>query len=433
MVWDAATGASVWTRNEPGLNAMSVAFNPAGKSLAAGYGFYSGTQVGRVKIWDVASGKEIKAFPGPNGGADKLAFHPDGKRLALAGSEVAEVWNLETGGKLQDLKGHAKWIYCLAYSPDGKWLATGGWDNTVKLRDAATGVEALTIFAHEQFVLNLAFSPDSRTLVTTSEDRSVRLWDVRSGRRSATFHGHTDFVWAVAFRPDGRRNRDREHGGGHPVLGPGDEPSRRRPTHRLGGGSDRFPARRASGSLRGGEFTDGRPAHEGLEHRHRRTRPDPGRDHVRSAARRLRARSASYIEAVTSQTSSVTSPDGRLVASHGRNEFSTRSKEYSGSSVIIRDARTGNVVQTLAGHSADITSLGFSPDGRRLVTASQDPDIEALGHDDMAGRSYTPRAHRGRGLSGLQPRRDPDRLGGDRFRGPRLECHAARAGGDRRA
>ena len=268
---------------------MSVAFSPDGKSLAAGYGTYSSNQVGRAKIWDVASGKEIKAFPGPRGGVNRVAFHPGGKRLALAGSEIVEVRDLETGGKFHDLKGHAKWIYCLAYSPDGKWLATGGWDNTVKLRDATSGVEALTIFAHEGFVLNLAFSPDSRTLVTTSEDRSVRLWDVPSGRRSATFHGHTDFVWAVAFRPDGHEIATGGIGGVHPVLGPRDEPSRRDTTYRLGR-AVRLPARRASGHLRGGDFSDRRPAHEGLEPGHRRTRRYAGRDPFRPTARRFPAR-----------------------------------------------------------------------------------------------------------------------------------------------
>src|SRR5207237_992746 len=117
---------SAWTRSEPGLTAMSVTFSPDGKSLAAGYGAYSGDQVGRAKVWDVASGKEIKAFPGPQGGVNKVAFHPDGKRLALAGSGLVEVWDLENVRKLHELKGHKKWVYCVAYSPDGKWLATGG-------------------------------------------------------------------------------------------------------------------------------------------------------------------------------------------------------------------------------------------------------------------------------------------------------------------
>src|SRR5262249_46697376 len=104
---------------------------------------------------------------------------------------------------IHELRGHTQWVYGVAFSPDGKWLATGGWDRTIKLRDAATGAERLTILAHEGFVLDLAFSPDSRSLASTREDRSVRLWEIPSGRRIGVFHGHTDFVQAVAFAPDG--------------------------------------------------------------------------------------------------------------------------------------------------------------------------------------------------------------------------------------
>ncbi len=378
VVWDVATGKSIWTRNDPGLNAMGVAFSPDGKSLAAGYGGYSGNQVGRAKVWDVATGKEIKAFPGPRGGVSKLAFHPDGKRLALAGSELVEVWDLETGGKLQDLKGHAKWVYCLAYSPDGKWLATGGWDNTVKLRDAATGVEVLTIFAHEGFVLNLAFSPDSRTLVTASEDRSVRLWDVPSGRRSATFHGHTDFVWAVAFRPDDREIATGSMEGSirfwdlrtsRPVVVP------------HSGWVERIAFRRDG--LRvlsdAGRFrTDALPT-KGWD-------PVTGELDATLDGTRFERLPVDFqrgplghMERLGSNHPSVTSPDGRLVATPRGVEGSvsaSRSKEYSASSVIIREAASGNVVQTLAGHSADVVSLGFSPDGKRLVTASFDRTLK---------------------------------------------------------
>ncbi len=114
----------------------------------------------------------------------------------------------------------------MAYSPDGKWLATGGWDRTIKLRDAATGEEKLTIFGHEGFVLDLAFSPDGGALVSTSEDRSVRLWEVPSGRRVAALHGHTDFVQAVAFRPDGPRAGDRQRGWARSRSGPHPLPAR---------------------------------------------------------------------------------------------------------------------------------------------------------------------------------------------------------------
>ncbi len=378
MVWDKATAQSLWTRKEPGLTAMSVAFSPDGKSLAAGYGTYSGDQVGRAKLWDVASGKEKKAVTGPKGGVTRLAFRPDGKRLALAGSEVVEVWDLETVGKLQDLKGHAKWIYCLAYSPDGRWLATGGWDNTVKLRDAETGALVLTIFAHEGFVLNLAFSPDSRTLVTTSEDRSVRLWDIPSGRRSATFHGHTDFVYAVAFRPDGREIATGSMEGAVRFW---DLRTSRPVVVQHTGWVERIAFRRDGLRVltEAGMFrTDALPTKGWIPISGERDATLDGTRFDRLPADFLRG-PLGYIEAVNSRSFSVKSPDGRLVASPGGVETgnsASRSKEYSASSVIIREAASGNVLQTLAGHSADVVSLGFSPDGRRLVTASFDRTLK---------------------------------------------------------
>ena len=39
---------------------------------------------------------------------------------------------------------------------------------------------------------------------------------------------------------------------------------------------------------------------------------------------------------------------------------------------IIWDARTGEIVWKLAGHTASITSVAFSPDGQRVLTGSQD-------------------------------------------------------------
>ena len=125
-----------------------------------------------MKIWDVASGTEIKSFTGPRGGVN------ESRSIPTANGSPSRARNSWRSGisrppaSFTTSRVIKKWVYCVAYSPDGKWLATGGWDRTVKLRDAATGAEALTIFAHEGFVLSLAFSPDSRKLVTTSEDRS---------------------------------------------------------------------------------------------------------------------------------------------------------------------------------------------------------------------------------------------------------------------
>ena len=72
-----------------------------------------------------------------------------------------------------------------AYSPDGKRLAAVSADSTVKVWDAATGQETLTLKGHSGAVESLAFSPDGHRLGTASGDQTVKLWDAAIGQEAS--------------------------------------------------------------------------------------------------------------------------------------------------------------------------------------------------------------------------------------------------------
>ena len=56
-----------------------------------------------------------------------MAFSPDGKRLASAGQdETVKVWDAGTGQEILTLKGHTEHVTSVAFSPDGKRLASAG-------------------------------------------------------------------------------------------------------------------------------------------------------------------------------------------------------------------------------------------------------------------------------------------------------------------
>ena len=171
-IWDANPdghrGGEILSLEHP--MPLSVAFSPDGERLAS---------AGRddiIRVWNSATAELLLTITH----SDQITcvvFSPDGSRLASAGPAGVEQWDARTGKLLSGLPGLTG-ISGVRYSHDGKRLATSGWDHVVRLWDATSGQELLTLKGHGNSVGSMAFSPDGKRLASASHDRTVRVWDV---------------------------------------------------------------------------------------------------------------------------------------------------------------------------------------------------------------------------------------------------------------
>src|SRR5262249_16138355 len=100
-----------------------------------------------------------------------------------------------------------------AYSPDGRLLATAGQNGSVKLWDAATGKELLTLAGHTSATTGIAFSRDGLRIASVGSRQKAgeisrcegRFWDALTGQEILTLQGAEAQISSLAFSPDGRR------------------------------------------------------------------------------------------------------------------------------------------------------------------------------------------------------------------------------------
>ncbi len=176
----------------------TVAFSPDGKTLA------SGARDATVKLWNVETGENIATFVRNAMGVESVAFSPNGKML-VAGTEGGDIklWDVENGQNLATFKGEALRVFSVAFSPDGKTVASGGSDNRIQLWDVEAKQNIAILTGHEAIIFSVAFSPDGRILASGSQDDTVKLWHVETGQNIYTFK-HRERVFSVAFSPDGK-------------------------------------------------------------------------------------------------------------------------------------------------------------------------------------------------------------------------------------
>lgn len=101
------------------------------------------------------------------------------------------------------LRGHQLEINRIAWSPDGRFLASSSFDKTIRIWDAYAGKQMHTLTGHTGAAFSVAWSPDGQVLASGSADKTVRLWNIQTGQELKVLHGHTNNINDLAWAQDG--------------------------------------------------------------------------------------------------------------------------------------------------------------------------------------------------------------------------------------
>ena len=80
---------------------------------------------------------------------------------------------------MMELKGHTGPVLDANWSHDGERIVSASADNTIKIWDAATGQDLLTLFGHGNQVTTVSFGLQDQVIASGGYDATVRIWDAR--------------------------------------------------------------------------------------------------------------------------------------------------------------------------------------------------------------------------------------------------------------
>jgi WD40 repeat protein len=334
-VWDAETGQMIETLTGHTDKVNRAAFSPDGKRIV------TASQDKSARVWDAATGKSLSVLQHV-GEVRDAEFSPDGTRIVTASADkTAVVWDAQSGHALETLRGHIDQVDAATFSPDGKLIATASNDHTARLWDAQTGFLLFSLPGHADYVDQATFSPDGKFVITSSWDRTARIWNAATGQLLTSLMGHDSKLISAIFSPDGK----------HILTASSDETARV------------WDA--AAGDALSTLGSDSKAGDSNFVF-HADLSPDLSRVVIASADDTVQVKNA--------EMAALMAPTAGHAANSADAAFVPDETKIAAGAYFARvwNIQTGQPGATLKGHSGLVGRAAFSPDGKRVVTASFD-------------------------------------------------------------
>jgi len=195
---------------------LSLDWSPDGTRIASGEGtdqvlpHNQGTVKYNIKIWNITTGTEIHTLLGHKDSVVSLSWSQNSSRLASASDDRdIRIWDTENG-KLLDLLGeglgHSAGVLDVGWSPNQTRLISGSRDFKVRLWDVESGLPIGKPWKDHNCVRSTQWHPTGRYILSAGVDQTIKIRDSATGRELMVFteaEATNSEVMSARWSPDG--------------------------------------------------------------------------------------------------------------------------------------------------------------------------------------------------------------------------------------
>ena len=180
----------------------------SGVCFVGSHAICSSSHDSTLSLWDIKDGFRIAVLKSHSRAVHGCTANQLGKAIAsVSWDRSIKVWDGKTGKLLSTLqtKGqHNTPINCVSFHPEGQLIAVGSWDTTLKIWDTFNQKRLKVLKGHKSSVQACTYAPSGRHIVSAALDGEVKIWSTKSGSAVGTIIGHHSPVNSLAFTPNGQ-------------------------------------------------------------------------------------------------------------------------------------------------------------------------------------------------------------------------------------
>ena len=199
-IWDLKSGRARQTIKviKPATN---LAYSKDGRLLA--FGHWGDP---KMQVLDLAGAHEVCSFNAHRDGAWDISF-TSANRIVTSSLEDNQVlvWDAQNCQQVSSFAGRAEARYVTRVSSDGQIRVLEVLNNgrSFKLVSMKENKEVASFHGHEGEISDAEFSPKGDRLATSSHDGTIKIWDAETGQELITIKPGAGSIESIDFSPNG--------------------------------------------------------------------------------------------------------------------------------------------------------------------------------------------------------------------------------------